>query len=229
MILAYHRVNPWYRDDALTVSPENFDRQLAYLVKKRFRIVSLSEYLTIPQSAIRNPQSRMAVISFDDGYADNLLYAWPVLKKYGVKPVIFLTVNYIGTEKVFPRYKDAEKDRLLRWKEVQTLAREGVEFGSHTLTHPRLTGLDRKDAWDEIFQSRKRLEENLGRGISYFCYPYGDWNRTIAEAVKNAGYKGAVLTGRSNPTGSPYTLPRAGIYGHNSFLVYRIKIWRAGR
>jgi len=226
MILAYHRVNPWYPDDALTVTPENFERQIGYLLKKGYVPVSLSEYLPSHVSRLTSHTSRF-VVSFDDGFADNLLFAWPVLRKLEVKPVIFLSVNFIGTEKLLPRYRDREKDRFLRWKEVQDMARGEVEFGSHGLTHPRLTSLDRKTAWDEIFRSKKELERNLGKKVEYFCYPYGAFNDTIAEAVKNAGYSAAVVTARATKRPDPYRIPRVGVYGHNSFPAYRVKLWKA--
>ncbi|MFA5644879.1 MAG: polysaccharide deacetylase family protein [Candidatus Ratteibacteria bacterium] len=220
MILAYHRINPWYSDDALSVTPASFSRHIDFLLSKGFSPLSLAKYIREGYPA------KTFCISFDDGYADNFHFAWPILQKYRIRPIIFLSLHYIGTEKLLPRYHDKEKDRFLSWKEVQTLSREGVDFGSHGLTHPKLTSLDRKKIWIELFQSKKELERNLGKKIEFFSYPFGDFNDAIANTVKNAGYTAAVVTSRALKKPDPYRIPRVGIYGHNSFLVYRIKVWK---
>ncbi|HOL23024.1 MAG TPA: polysaccharide deacetylase family protein [bacterium] len=219
MILAYHRVNPFYKKDALTVSPENFRRQIEFLLKKGLKPVH-------PEKYIKNPSSLL--ITFDDGYADNLWYALPVLKQLNIVPIIFLTVNYIGTDIIFSRYSDKEKDRFLNWKEVKEMSEAGVIFGSHSLSHPHLTQLNEKKLIEEVSLSKKIIEEKTGKEVLYFCYPYGDFNEKVIEKVKESGYKSAFVT---PPRGkkvkeTDYTLIRTGIYGHNNFLMFRIKIWK---
>ena len=219
MILAYHRINKWCPDDALSVSPEMFESQIKFLLKERYQPVSLYEY-------IKNDVHRMTFcITFDDGFADNFFIAFPIMKKYGIKPIIFLIAHNIGTEKIHERYKDKEKDRYLKWKEIQEMLKSGVIFGSHTLTHPDLTKLPRKQVWSEIFESKKYIEKNIGQRIDFFCYPYGRQNEKIRQTVKNAGYAGAVITNWKGSFDS-YSLPRIGVYGHNSLLTFRLKIWR---
>jgi len=226
MILAYHRVNPWHPDDALSVTPENFERQIQYFLRRKFRPVSLPGYCESFHGRRKTGNGqREFVITFDDGFADNFLFAWPILKKYGITPIIFLAAALIGTDKLLPRYSDKERDRFLRWKEVQTMSKDGAEFGSHCLTHLRLTGLERKQMWDEIFQSKRLIESHIGRQIGFFCYPFGDHDRKVEDAVRNAGYIAAVVTER-NDGRNPYALPRIGVYGHNGTLAFRVKIWR---
>ncbi|HOK79338.1 MAG TPA: polysaccharide deacetylase family protein [bacterium] len=220
MILAYHRINPWYPDDALSVTPEMFESQVKFLLDKGYKPVSLYQYIEE-----RSFTNRFCV-TFDDGFADNYFFAYPVIKKYNIRPTIFLIAHFIGTEKIYNKYKDKEKDRYLKWKEVQEMLRSNVDFGSHTLSHPDLTVLDRKHAWDEIFESKKFIQKNIGRKIDFFCYPYGKQNKKIRDMVKNAGYTGAVVTNWKGDF-DIYALPRIGIYGHNSFFVFRVKIWRA--
>ncbi|MDD3726444.1 MAG: polysaccharide deacetylase family protein [Candidatus Ratteibacteria bacterium] len=222
MILAYHRVNPYYKDDALSVSPESFERQVEYLLKKGFK-PELSYKDTINHDKF--------LITFDDGYADNLWYAIPILKKFNIKPLIFLTVDYIGTDRIFSRYKDKEKDRFLNWEEVKTLSEEGILFGSHSLSHPHLLLLDDKRLWEEVSISKKIIEEKTGKDVPYFCYPYGDFDERIIDKVKEANYKAAFIT---PPRGkkvenTTFTLLRTGIYGHNNLLIFRIKIWKSLR
>ncbi|MCM8821132.1 MAG: polysaccharide deacetylase family protein, partial [Candidatus Omnitrophica bacterium] len=217
MILAYHRVNPYYKDDVLTVSPENFKRQIEYLLKKGLKFVSSQEY--IPHTYLLPKEARgkrkEILITFDDGYADNLCYAIPILERFNIKPLIFLTVNYIGSSNIFSRYKDKEKDRLLNWQEVQEMSEQGIIFGSHSLSHPHLSLLDDKKLWEEVSLSKKIIEDKTGKKILYFCYPYGDFSERVIEKVKLAGYKNAFVT---PPKGkkikeNDYTLLRTGIYG----------------
>ncbi|MGI6595158.1 MAG: polysaccharide deacetylase family protein [Candidatus Ratteibacteria bacterium] len=222
MILAYHRINPYYKDDALTVSPENFERQVLYLINKGIRPV-------LPYNGKIEPADFL--ITFDDGFADNLWYAEPILAQYKIRPLIFLTVNYTGTGNIFERYKDREKDRFLNWKEIKQMSEKGVIFGSHSLSHPHLTCLDNKKLWEELHTSKKMIEDNIGREVPYFCYPYGDFNNKVIEKVKEAGYKYAFVTplGDKKIENTSYTLLRTGIYGHNTPFVFRIKIWKSLR
>lgn len=221
MILAYHRTNPWYRNDALSVSPEMLEKHIRFLLEKGLKPVSLYQYVEELNHCDKN-----FCITFDDGFADNFLFAFPIMKKYGIRPLIFLTAHFIGTEKMHKNYKDREKDRYLRWKEVHEMLHSNIDFGSHTLTHTDLTTIDKKQAWDEILESKKFIQKNTGRKIDFFCYPYGKQNEKIRQMVKNAGYHGAVITNWKGEF-DLYSLPRTGIYGHNSFLVFRLKLWRA--
>jgi len=219
MILAYHRINPWYKKDALSVSPEQFERQLRYTLKR---------FYPISPSVLPAIKPNDFLITFDDGYADNLWYAIPVLKKLGIVPIIFLTVNYIGTDYIFNRYRDKEKDRFLTWNEVKKMSDEGVVFGSHSLSHPHLPDLSDSQLWIEVDDSKKMIEDKTGKPVDFFCYPYGDFDERVIEKVQLAGYKNAFVT---PPKGkkikeSNYTLLRTGVYGHNNFLAFRVKIWK---
>jgi len=223
MIMAYHRINPWYKKDALTVLPESFERQTRYLLKKGFKPVFPDDYFANCLTF-----NTLLLTTFDDGYADNLWYAVPVLKKNGITPLIFLTVNYIGTQNIFNRYRDKEKDRFLNWDEVKQLAADDVIFGSHSLSHPHLSQVEDNRLWAEVSESKKTIEDRTGKEASFFCYPYGDFDERVIETVQKAGYKGAVVTPgvRGNVKKGPYIISRTGIYGHNGFLAFRIKIWK---
>ncbi|MCM8786157.1 MAG: polysaccharide deacetylase family protein [Candidatus Omnitrophica bacterium] len=219
MILAYHRINPWYKKDPLTVNPENFEKQINYLLKRGFKNFSFGE------NYIKN---KTLLITFDDGFYDNFLFGLPLFKKLKIKPIIFIIVNYISTDKIWNRYKDYEKDRFLKWEEIREIIKEGVEIGSHTLSHPHLTEIDEEKAKEEIYSSKKIIEDKIGGEVKFFCYPYGEFNEKIIEFVKIAGYKYAFVTPKKNKKirNSEYSLRRVGIYGHNSFFIFKLKIWK---
>ncbi len=218
MILAYHRINPWYKDDPLTVNPENFEKQISYLLKRGFKQVE-NDYEKIEKNLI---------ITFDDGFYDNIIFGLPLFKKLKIKPIIFVIVGYVSTDKVWDRYKDYEKDRFMKWEEIKEIINQDIEIGSHTLSHPHLTQITLEKAKEEIFSSKKVLEDKIGKEVKFFCYPYGEFNENIIEFVKIAGYRYAFVTPKKNIKikNSKYTLRRVGIYGHNSFFTFKLKIWR---
>ncbi len=224
MILAYHRVNPWYPDDALSVSPERFRQQIVFLLEKGWKAISPTYLLTEILLPKGKREKKWFLVTFDDGYADNLWYAWPVLNQLHVPVLIFLTAGYIGTRELMPRYKDRERDRFLTWQEAQLLSQEGAFFGSHSLSHRNLVELSVKEAEKEISASHVLLQERLKKKIEFFCYPYGAYNRTVISLVEKAGFQAGMVTGGSKMFVSPFTLPRVGIYSHNSDFVFRIKV-----
>ncbi len=224
MILAYHRINPYYQNDALTVSPLQFEQQIKYLQNRGYKFIPLKDYVPLKS---KNPHAKLCCLTFDDGFADNLWFAMPILEKHKIPAIIFITTGFIGINQILPRYRDMEKDRFLTWEEIKKMIGSNILFGSHTLSHPHLTQIDESAAWDEIMKSKEIIEEKIGRNVEYFCYPFGNLNENIIYLVKKAGYLGAVLTYKKNIHEDLFTLRRTGIYGQNSFLIYRIKIWRS--
>ncbi len=101
----------------------------------------------------------------------------------------------------------------------------GIEFGSHTCTHPELPSLSREQCIEEITRSRQDLEAKLRREVVSFCYPRGKLNPEVIQLVEQAGYRGAVVTPkRSRIPLNPYTLRRVGIYQQTTPSVFRLKL-----
>jgi len=94
--------------------------------------------------------------------------------------------------------KPPEHYQPLRWDEVRSLARWRVEFGSHTRTHSILSKMsDNQELRDEIFGSKKRIEEELGLPVFHFCYPNGraaDISEAAVAVVRDANFRTAVTT-----------------------------------
>ncbi len=233
LILAYHRVNDW-SEDALTVHPDTFRKQLNYL-SGRYRFVPLSELVTARIKRLKIGE-RLAAVTFDDGYYDNFRFAVPVLAELGFTAAFFLTAGYIGTDKLLPRDKksgNVEKNRLLNWAEVSEMKRLGFTFGSHSLTHADLAAEEPEKARKEIGESKKILEARLQEPVNFFCYPFGSCSPEVKKMVAEAGYRAAFVTPPAKGTGlfpkrrvapDPYTLKRVGVYHHTSFWQFRLKI-----
>lgn len=226
LILAYHSVSD-FRRDALAVGSTGFDEQMSWLHRRGYRAITLADY------AARGFQhaSKTAIITFDDGYADNFTVALPILRHYGFVATVFLVSDYVGTDRIFPwdvsrmkDHSDRSHYRVLSWDEVGEMVASGFEVGSHTCTHRELVPLSAEDRWDEIRRSRQILEEKMGQEVVTFSYPRGDINTQVIRMVAQAGYQCGVITPpHAGIPFSPYTLRRIGVYYPNSQLAFRIK------
>ncbi len=185
-IVMYHSVDPNAKpENRLAVTLKTFERQMHFLKNRNYNVLPLESVATLIKERKKIPPKTIA-ITFDDGYKDNYIYAFSVLKKYDFPATIFLIVNEIGRQ---------ENDRL-NWKEIKEMQDSGlVTFGSHTLSHPLLTDIKSEDDLKkDIFSSKKILEEKLGRKVNAFSYPGGRFNDKIKQLVITAGYKLAVAT-----------------------------------
>ncbi len=189
-ILMYHRVAPGLAGDQLTVTPEHFERQMAYLARS-CRVRSLSQVVDdLKHSRVRRGD---VAITFDDGYLDNLSHALPILKKYNLPATIFVTTGFCDQDLNHPRYPASSERLHLTWDEVRLLAAQpGICIGSHTVTHPYLSRLDEAAAQDETTRSRALIAREIGRDVAFFCYPSGDVTAREARLVERAGYAAAV-------------------------------------
>jgi peptidoglycan/xylan/chitin deacetylase (PgdA/CDA1 family) len=182
IIILYHEIS----DEAqskYSVSIENFKNQMGY-IKKHFNTISLNSLINNEDTS--HTLMDTVAITFDDGQKDNFLNAHPVLKKYKLQATIFLISRFIGS-----------RDDILDVEEIKTMEKDGIDFGSHTLTHKVLSEIDSNEATKEINNSKAELENILGKKIQFFAYPYGKkrhFNEYIKTQVKNAGYKAAFTT-----------------------------------
>jgi peptidoglycan/xylan/chitin deacetylase (PgdA/CDA1 family) len=191
-VLMYHSVLPSaLKENRLVVSVNTFSRQMEFLKKHNYNVIPLEK---IPDFILNKKEipPKTIAISFDDGYKDNYLYAFPVLKKYNLFATIFLVVN------------DIDKPDRLNWQEIFEMKNSGlISFGSHTISHPNLVSLNDEEKKKEIFESKRILEEKLASPIRTFSYPAGFFDQKIKELVKQAGYILAVSaskTRKANPS-----------------------------
>lgn len=182
-IMMYHNVQTTDIPKGNTVSPENFDRQMAYLQSHGFNVISFDELVQTTVSK-RSLPKKSVVITFDDAYVDNYTEAFKVLKKYGFPAIIFAPSDLIDT----PGH--------LSWDQMREMMNSGVTFGSHSRFHSYLPEHPEKRQRDEIAQSKRILEEHLGVPVKYFGYPIGGFSDPIKKIVKESGYQGAAATNR---------------------------------
>jgi len=227
-IIAYHRVND-FRQNTLTVNPKFFRQQMSYLKEKGYQSISLDDLVNSHLNKNTDLPPKPIIITFDDGFYDNYLYAFPILKEFGFKATFFLILDLIGTDIIFEKDKlekpDLSKDSMLSWADVKMMQEEGMEFGSHTCSHVNLINVSSQQAEQEIFGSYSKFEQKLGYPPRFFCYPYGAFDGGIKAIVEHAGFHGAVVTPRHYiDKMDTFALFRVGIYGHNNMRTFKFKI-----
>ncbi|HOW28573.1 MAG TPA: polysaccharide deacetylase family protein [Elusimicrobiota bacterium] len=231
-ILMYHKIGtppPDSRLKKLWVSTDMFRRQMEWLKTHRWEPVTLRQVAEKQDRG--DPLSpRAVVISFDDGYLNNYQNAFPVLRDYGYPAVVFLVVQAVGWENFWHDPATESRLPMMSWKNAEEMQSAGVEFGSHTMTHPRLTGIESKQVVEELGKSRRIITEFLGREPVTFAYPYGNGqdDEKVRRLVRDAGYRWAcsVHQGKSVPTEEPYCLHRIFVRGDDSLFDFHLNMTR---
>jgi peptidoglycan/xylan/chitin deacetylase (PgdA/CDA1 family) len=198
---------------------------MRFLKKNDFSVIGLDSIGKYLREEKEGPPFYVAV-TFDDGFRDNYENAFPVLRKYEIPSTIFVITGKVGDQIDWISNRGREKAEMLTWKHIQEMSDAGVSFGAHTMTHPRLPDLPLSDAYSEIMDSRKILEEHLGCGVESFAYPHGLFTQEIQELVRNAGYTVAcsTLSGFNNWKSDPLILRRIEIHGNDSIWKFSQKL-----
>ena len=158
IILLYHSIGAAERSDylKLRVDKDSFNRQMEHLREKKYNVVPLTELISKLNPGTETENKKFIAITFDDGYADNLEFAAPILKKYGFPATIFITTGYLDGGGRQDKYW--EKWGYLTTRNIRELLSSGFEVGSHSSSHGMLTSLDDINLRREISDSKKVLE-----------------------------------------------------------------------
>lgn len=201
----FHRLGDEPICDSLTGTCEHhtvtqFERFLAWFVQHH-AAVSPDHWIAFHGGASTLP-ANAAIISFDDGYADNYDFARPLLDEYGVRATFFVVASIVDTA------------NGLSSAQLRALQAEGHTIGAHTDTHQRLTDLSLQAARHELVRARTKLEDIVGAPCVHMSYPYGSFSSGVIDLVADAGYKTA------------FTSREAGNQRSSDLLqLARTKIW----
>lgn len=232
-VLMYHHVSP--APGLVTVAPQRFREQIAHLTARGWRSVDCAALASFLAGAPLPAKSFL--ITFDDGYLDNYVYAWPVLHEFGQRATIFIVTGWIGEGRarttagegalvpVCPDHrgcKDAIRsghtdEAMLRWSEIERMCADSVcEFHSHTDTHRRwdreIDDADerRHRLADDLTHSRQTLQARLGGEARHLCWPQGYFDDDYLEAAQGAGFTHCYTTDKrvNRPGSDPLRIGR---------------------
>ncbi|MBI4371176.1 MAG: polysaccharide deacetylase family protein [Elusimicrobia bacterium] len=175
----------------LWVSPTRFRRQLEYLRKNGYTAITFAEWRDAEAGRKPLPE-KPVLITFDDGYRNNYELAYPVLREFGMKACIFLVYETMDHHNAWHDPAGEPWIPMLTWAQIREMQDSGlVELGSHTMKHRSLPSLPPDQVRWEVTESKKRLEDKLGREMTGFAYPYGAgaYVPAVRAAALEAGYR----------------------------------------
>lgn len=205
-VLMYHYIsdNPNPGDkvrETLSVTPATFAAQIAYLAQHGYTSITLNTLYDIFQGQ-RTPPAKPVVLTFDDGFVDFYLNAYPALQQYNFCAVSFIITGAIG------------QGYYLSWGQVQEMQSSGlVSFEAHTVTHPNLTKLSHTSLLRELQESKDTLEAKTGCAVDFIAYPYGKINANVLNTAKQAGFVGGVGTWHGKASYPCMNMPRVQVNG----------------
>lgn len=193
-ILMYHELGDG--PNSLYVRDNEFIEQMKYLKEHNYRVLTLSE--AVRKMYNKETMEKTVVITFDDAYVSFYTKAWPVLKAHHFPATVFVITE------------NSQDPWYLNWEQARFLYAGWMEIGSHTMHHPWLANQSRPVYTDEIYGSKKSIEDQIMVPCEAFCYPGGNLNQAVADTVKEAGYLTAVTTrqGQASINSDQYQLPR---------------------
>ena len=209
-ILCYHKIERRGELGVTRLSPKRFARQIERLSRAGWRTLSLSEIEQCARGA-RAVGSREIGITFDDGYRGLREHAFPVLADVGYTAICAVITDYAGRLNRWDVAYGGRRFAHLGWRDIRRWQGRGVEFVSHTASHPRLTWLDDRAVAAEFSRSRRALTAELGlepRGVSY---PFGASRARERALARAEGYEMG-LSLAAAWEGDPMAVPRLPVY-----------------
>ena len=200
LVLNYHMVNPMVI--SLAIDPTDFEWQMKYLVDHGYHTISTDELYDFMEGKGALPD-RPVLITFDDGYVDNYTNAYPILKKYNLKATIFIVTGFVSSRKGY-----------LTWDQLREMEQHGIMAQSHTVTHAPLPELPDERIREELVESKRTAEVELGHPIDFIAYPTGVHDLHIVSIAKEAGYRGGftVKYGNVDRSSNVYAMERVPVF-----------------
>jgi len=193
-VLMYHHILP--ENGFLSISVRDFERQAKLLAEKGYRTLNAEEFFAFKKGEY-SPPKKSVLLTFDDGWRDVYFYAYPIMKKYRLRGIVFLVTSWVERASIkkaefFPHsHKECknlvkkEPERVvLNWKEVEKM-QDVFDFHSHTHTHFE----DDICLKEEFELSRELLKEKLGIESKHLCWPRGFYDERLLSLAKTCGYE----------------------------------------
>ena len=229
-VIMYHRVASSAAEHGIHgtyIDKDKFAQHLSYLKSHGYQTLTFNDLKDGKYKERFNKGNKWVILTFDDGYVDNYTTAFPLLKQYGFKAVIFLLSEstYNAWDADDPQ-RPEKRFALMDLEQIKEMQDYGIEFGAHTKTHPHLAHIPLAEAKAQILECQHTLEQRLGAKLTTFAYPYGDYNDEVKQIVKEAGFKFAVATNSGDITFDCdlFAIRRIGIFPKNSLHTFKRKV-----
>ena len=211
-VLAYHSIDP--DGSLLSVHPNTFRSHLAWLRDNGYQ--TLSSAGLARRRSEEDGDLKQVAITFDDGFAELHRYAFPLLREFSYTAIVFVTVGRVGgtaawierdwsdiisriaphlrlhgdeREKQMQQLRYCSRRRLLSWDEIAEMHEYGIDFQSHSCSHPFFSNLTPQAARRELAESKAQLEQRLNKTVGCFAYPYGDYGLPdLKRILQDTGY-----------------------------------------
>ena len=226
-ILMYHRLiknADEKKIHTIYLDINEFEKQLKYLKDNSYITITFKDLSKLSKEDRK--KKKYIILTFDDGYKDNYDLLFPLLKKYNMKAVI-----YMVSDEKYNRWdveaSGEKKFDLMSKDEMLEMHKSGlVEFGGHTLHHPKLDTLTEEEQKYEIEENKIYLEKTLGEKLYSFAYPYGIFNETSKKIVKELGFNYGIATdsGKFYIEDDLYQVRRIGIFSDITMSKFKRRV-----
>lgn len=218
-ILMYHSISD--HGGATSIAPAVFAEQMRALAESGVQVVTLDDLLAA-RDGRADLAARSVIITFDDGFQDFKATAWPLMDRFGFRPMVYLPTSYVGRSEGWHGIASPPR-MLMNWGDIRTLSREGVQFGSHTVSHPNLDVLPDEALTAELERSKRIIEDRLSKPVHHFAPPYGLASANVRGRIGQV-YRTSVSTALASVTAGSamMNLPRL-----EMFYFRDIRRWQA--
>lgn len=232
MILGYHSVSDPKNNETLSggfythlsVPVSRFEREMRFLLTEGYTFLCFTDLLDIKTGARALP-AKPVMVYFDDGYKDNYFNAYPILKRLGIPATIFLVVDFVDHVSVpWGITRDPEEMNIfLTWDDVHAM-HDVFEFGTHTLSHRKLTALSEPGMRHEMIRSRDTIAEHTGKPVIALSYPKSRYNGEVRRVAEEAGFDFILSHARGCNYEVSQLLNKIPIGPDDSFMIFRLKL-----
>lgn len=210
-IFIYHSIRTYidgesYEQDTYDITPELFEQQLKYLNDNGYTAINLDQLVSMVNRGSTGGILKPVVLTFDDGVQNQYQYAFPLLKKYSIRGVFY----------VFSHAMDANP-HFMTWAELKEMDSMGMEIESHSVTHPYINKLTPEELHTELADSKKAIEEHLGKPVHHFAAPFGFVDDAVSAEAKKDGYVTARAIAGPQPITENHLLHLHGTLVSDSF------------
>lgn len=209
-IITYHSIDDC--GSVISTAPAVFKRQVCALDEAGYEAITLRELVSSLEQ--RSMPAKPIVLTFDDGFRNFYTEAFPTLVDHGYRATVFLVTDFCGRHNDWSgNPANFPRSEILNWEEIREISAEGIEFGSHTKTHPDLTRISKEAMENEIIGSKAELDDVLGIETASFAYPFGKNNESVKRTAA-ANFKSATSTalGKVTPKSDLHELERVDAY-----------------